>query len=237
MQTSFFPSFDTNLFSDVLLKIPKSDGQIAEFKAHKLLLCSKSRYFSLLFTRGFKEQFESQVTLPDFFDPIGFDALLKFLYKMGLDITNLSILPKILEMADYLDLNKPTEIGLMLAAQSKIKCADYKELTNLYRILKESMNRVDLLENRAHLREAYLEILRSIEEVLCINIKEIIQTGLISSLSLEMSMNLLESSLNYICENLSLSIVLEEIRIRMKAPSFLQLLAFVFFSIFPNILN
>eukprot|EP01022_Parablepharisma_sp_SALTPOND_P004348 TRINITY_DN120139_c0_g1_i1.p3 TRINITY_DN120139_c0_g1~~TRINITY_DN120139_c0_g1_i1.p3 ORF type:complete len:231 (-),score=20.31 TRINITY_DN120139_c0_g1_i1:1581-2273(-) len=222
-----YPYLTSGLFSDVTLRIVSSTGNSHDFKAHKMLLANKSRYFSVLFTRGFKEQFESVVNLPDFFDPLGFEVLLQYLYGVALDFPSLGLLPKVLEMADYLDLPKGVETGLIILLYGRVKIAEVRELILLYGELKEMVNRAEQFESQGQLKELYREVLRGVEETICLNIKEVISQNTVNLLSPELAMSLLETALSYVCENSTLYAVLEEIRIRMRSPSFFQMLAFV----------
>ena len=218
------------LFSDVSLLVPTADGSFVEFKAHKMLLTSKSRYFAMLFTHGFKEQYEKSVTLPCFFDALGFSTILQHMYGYEFRLPTVEILPKLLEMCDYLDLPRATEIGLMMALNSKIQNMQHKDWIKLYASLKEMIQSIEQFQHRGQLKETCGEVIRHVEDCLCANIKEIVEYNngeLLDLLQSDTTLNLLEASLSYVCDNTTLGIVLEEIRKRMKAISLFQLLALV----------
>lgn len=214
--------------SDVILRIPQLTGTFAEFKGHKIILANKSRYFAVLFTGGFKEQYENVVTLPSFFDSTGFTILLKHLYGMELSVPNIDLLPKMLEMADYLDLPRSTEIGLIYSITKNLQRMPKSDIIQLYGVIKGILQTIDQQLNKPSLRDACKELIKTIEEAICSNMKEIIQTDngiLLDILPNDAILTLLETSLTYVCDNENLGIILEHIRKKMNASSYFQMLS------------
>lgn len=209
----------SGIFSDVVLQIAAQDGSVHKYRAHRLLLASKSCYFSILFTKMHARS-EEIVSLPSFFDPLAFDCLLQFLYGMEMRLSAVNIVPKIVEIADCLNLTKDIETVLNFSLKSTIESATIEDLTLLYRSLKTATNHYDT-------SELYNEVIAVIENCLCANIKKLIASELIVKLPEEVVIHLLEKSLSNICDDDTLGAVLEELRSRMKADTLFQMLGMV----------
>ncbi|KAL8866173.1 MAG: hypothetical protein Q9174_006455 [Haloplaca sp. 1 TL-2023] len=82
--------FETEQFSD--LKIT-CGGR--EFKCHKVIVCTRSKFFEKACTSGFQESATSHIDLPED-NPVHIEAMLKFLYAMGSR-------PEIPPIVDFLD--------------------------------------------------------------------------------------------------------------------------------------
>ena len=209
-------------FSDITLRLTPENGPIHEFKAHRIILASKSYYFSTLFTGGFKEQFDTIIFLPSFFDPFAFDSLLHFFYDLELKVLTPTLLPSILEIADYLTLPNNVESSLLIAIRSIINIAVVQDLLSIYSALKKMMQK--LPSNKIN-----EDAMKAIEKACSINIKEIISQKLLINIPSETAINILETALYYVSENSTLKLILNELRILMKAPTIFQMLSYVLY--------
>jgi hypothetical protein len=222
----------TGTLSDVKLLIATVEGTWREFKAHKVILASKSRYFALLFTRGFQEQLTTSVKLPDFFESEGFSALLDCIYGLELKLPSVDLVPKMLEMADYLDLPRETEVGLILALKGNIQSIHSHDALLLYGLLKGVAKTAEKRQHKPHVQEACGLLLKALEENIAENVKEILQPAKGTALGLDVlprdiALNLLEGLLNYISDNETLSLILNTMRKKLNAPSYFHMLSLV----------
>ena len=74
------------------------------FHAHKVVLCAASSYFSAMFTGGFHESSQSEVTIPDGSSE-AFQKLLDFAYTGGL-LLSATTITDVISMACYMQFNK-----------------------------------------------------------------------------------------------------------------------------------
>ena len=218
------------MLSDVTLLVGTWEGKWKEFKAHKVVLASKSRYFSLLFTSGFKEHLADSVTLPDFFEASGFAALLDCIYGLELRLPSWEQLPKMLEMADYLDLPRETEVGLILALKNDVQQMPPHDSLKLYGLLKAVVRTAERRQHKPHVQEACGLLLRTLEEIIADNIKEIVRPPEAAALDIlpnDIVLNLLEALLNHVSDNDTLEAILDTMRKKLRAPSYFHMLSLV----------
>jgi len=214
--SSSFDSFTVyEGLADVTLRLVDADGVLEDIKVHKMILSCKSHYFALLFTKGFKEQYQPIVSLP--FDPLCFKPLLQFLYNMEPELRTLSALPRLLELADYIGLASNVEAALLFTLRKKVKNADIRDLIPLHLKLRSTLPP----------KKSYESIVKDVEEEISLNINEAITLGLLNDYSSETVINILETALYYTSDNTTLYTILNEIRIRMKAHTFIQMLNLV----------
>ncbi|XP_057318312.1 speckle-type POZ protein B-like [Microplitis mediator] len=142
--------YDTKMNSDVILVVGNE-----KFKAHKLILSTRSPVFSAMFTHEMKENRESEVTIPDI-DPEIFNKMLEFIYTD--EINNLDA------DAAYL-----------------LEAADKYQLLNLKSLCEESLSKSCSIDNAiklmilADLHNAN-QLLEFIFEFMIKNIKDITKT-------------------------------------------------------------
>ncbi|KAI9932487.1 hypothetical protein ASPWEDRAFT_166141 [Aspergillus wentii DTO 134E9] len=77
-QTHFW-FFNTSQFSDLVVQTTEQD-----FKVHKLVICGQSEYFSLMYSKEWKETAENKIVLKED-DPHAVEAMIHFMYGFDYD--------------------------------------------------------------------------------------------------------------------------------------------------------
>ena len=209
--------FPSETLCDIILQIRTQDGDMYKFNAHRLLLASKSHYFSILFTQNINSHLEL-IILPPFFDPIAFDFLLKFLYEVEVSKPSVNLLLKILKIADHLHLVRNIKTALSIYFNSIINATHIKDVVLLYKSLKTEYYDA---------KELYNEVLNTVEQILSTDIERVITSKLLSKLPKDIAIHLLNLGLKDMNDNAVLGIILEELKSYMKAGSFFQMLGLV----------
>ena len=101
------------------------------FKAHKNVLAACSSYFMAMFTSGFKESSESEISIDG--DPDVFEVLLEFIYTGAMTIT-LETACSILEMASYMQFVDVCECAAVFVRKEMGIKPNKMSITDVYRI-------------------------------------------------------------------------------------------------------
>ena len=89
------------------------------FQAHKVVLCAASSYFSAMFTSGFQESSQSEVTIPEGSSE-AFEKLLDFAYTGGLLLSTTTI-TDVISMACYMQFNRATPLCADFLKEAYVK--------------------------------------------------------------------------------------------------------------------